>query len=117
METRGAKRSTETSMKINDSNSSSVNTSRLDHASAVETSQQIRERKAQSGSESGDRAEISALSGHLHKLATQSPDRAARVEQLSADYRAGNYQVDSHAVSQAMVRDAVARGASAGGNE
>ena len=104
-------------MKINDSQSSSVNTSRLDQTSAIDAANRTKDRKVQSEDGSGDRAEISALSGQLRALVAHSPDRAARVEQLRADYSAGRYQVDSHAVSKAIVRDAIARGASASGTE
>ena len=102
-------------MKINDANSSSVNNSRIDQTSGVDAAKRAQDRKLQQqGDGGGDRVEISALSDQLRTLATNSPDRADRVEQLSAEYRAGRYQADSLATGKGIIRDAVARGASAG---
>jgi flagellar biosynthesis anti-sigma factor FlgM len=55
-----------------------------------------------------DRVQLSDLSSLL--LASGgagSTDRAARVEQLTADYRAGRYQVDAQALSSRLVDEAI----------
>ena len=55
-----------------------------------------------------DRVQLSDLSAHL--LASSNagaPDRAARVEQLSAEVRAGRYQVDAMELRRQMVSEAI----------
>jgi anti-sigma28 factor (negative regulator of flagellin synthesis) len=57
-----------------------------------------------------DHVQLSELSGRL--LAIQnadSPQRAARVQKLAADYRAGRYQPDSRQTSRRIVDDAISR--------
>ncbi len=55
-----------------------------------------------------DRVQLSDLSSHLLAMAEAGgADRSARVQQLSADYRAGRYQVDAHELSRCLVDEAI----------
>jgi hypothetical protein len=63
-----------------------------------------------SESQGGDRVEISGTAGLVAQaLGTGSADRAQRIQQLSADYRSGNYQPNSLATSRAIIQDALER--------
>jgi hypothetical protein len=56
----------------------------------------------------GDRVEISnSLATLSRALDTFHGDRAARVQELAAQYRSGAYQADSAATSRAMISDAL----------
>jgi anti-sigma28 factor (negative regulator of flagellin synthesis) len=55
-----------------------------------------------------DRVQLSDLSAHLMASSDAgASNRAARVQQLSSDVRAGRYQVDSVEVSRRMVDEAI----------
>ena len=55
-----------------------------------------------------DRVQLSDLSAHLLASANASaPERAARVQQLTSDVRAGRYQVDAQALSHKLVEEAI----------
>ncbi len=55
-----------------------------------------------------DRVQLSDLSAHLMASSDGGASaRAARVAQLSTDFRAGRYQVDSVEVSRRMVDEAI----------
>jgi flagellar biosynthesis anti-sigma factor FlgM len=58
-----------------------------------------------------DQVHLSELSGRLLRIAsTQSPERAARLERLGADVRAGRYQVDAMRVSRALIEEVLKGG-------
>jgi anti-sigma28 factor (negative regulator of flagellin synthesis) len=71
-----------------------------------------------SGSRTGastDRVEISSLSGRIADASSASAAaQANRVSQLAALYSSGRYQVDSSALSRAMVSQAIQAGSSGG---
>jgi flagellar biosynthesis anti-sigma factor FlgM len=55
-----------------------------------------------------DRVQLSDLSARLLALGDAgAPDRAARVQQLSADVRSGRYQVDASDLSRRLVDEAM----------
>jgi anti-sigma28 factor (negative regulator of flagellin synthesis) len=54
----------------------------------------------------GDSIQISGASNALNSL---SADRAARIQQLTAQVQGGSYQVSSSLVSRAIVGDAVSQ--------
>lgn len=68
-------------------------------------------RPARTGEASGaeaDSVQLSALACQLARLAeTESPARAARLEQLTALVRSGEYQPDPGAVAAAIVDEAL----------
>jgi anti-sigma28 factor (negative regulator of flagellin synthesis) len=53
---------------------------------------------------SSDQVQLSSLSSQLSALQPDSPQRAARVEQLAAMVSTGSYSASSIAVSQSIVR-------------
>jgi hypothetical protein len=62
---------------------------------------------AQPGQDS-DRVQLSELSGRLlESLNAESPQLAARLEKLAADYSAGRYQPNSLETSRRIVDDAI----------
>ncbi|MBZ5596263.1 MAG: flagellar biosynthesis anti-sigma factor FlgM [Acidobacteriia bacterium] len=63
-----------------------------------------------SESQGGDRVEISGTAGNVAQaLGAGSAQRAQHVQKLAADYRSGNYTVNSLATSRAIVQDALER--------
>jgi flagellar biosynthesis anti-sigma factor FlgM len=55
-----------------------------------------------------DQVEVSSATEKITaQLSSQSAERAARVQQLSALYSSGKYQVDSSQVSQSMIAGAL----------
>ena|ERR1035438_5558038 len=61
-----------------------------------------------SGGGSGDRVELSSgLASVTRALSSHFSDRAGKVQQLSAQFHSGNYQADSLATSQGIVREAL----------
>jgi anti-sigma28 factor (negative regulator of flagellin synthesis) len=58
--------------------------------------------------DSGDRAEISNLAGHISQaLATQTVGRAQRIQELAQQYSAGTYKPDAQSVSRALIEGAI----------
>jgi len=56
-----------------------------------------------------DRVRVSGLSERLlGALEAEQPEREARIAQLSAEYRAGSYNVDAAKISNRMVESALA---------
>ena len=60
---------------------------------------------AASGGAGSDHVELSALSRVLN---TGASSRSARIEQLTAQYQAGQYQPDPAEISRTMIDDALA---------
>jgi anti-sigma28 factor (negative regulator of flagellin synthesis) len=97
-------------MKVNDPSlngdqSTSIGGAGLDRAHGPE---QLRRGGRSSGSDpvlgdSPDRVSLSQLGGQLRSLSVDSPERAARLEKLGADVRAGRYQADPLAVSSSLI--------------
>jgi flagellar biosynthesis anti-sigma factor FlgM len=60
-----------------------------------------------SGTAAGDRVDLSSLAGRISQaMASLSTRSAQRVTQLQKDFRAGRYQPDARAISQAMLPSA-----------
>jgi flagellar biosynthesis anti-sigma factor FlgM len=55
--------------------------------------------------ESQDNVELSSLTNHLQMLASDSPEREARLEELSRLVEAGKYEVDSGEVSRRIIEE------------
>jgi anti-sigma28 factor (negative regulator of flagellin synthesis) len=97
-------------MKVNDSNTpnlGNLNSTGIGKAAELEAAGKARDKQASTafGPES-DRVSLSNLSGTLRAALSESPDRAAQLEKLSADVATGRYNVDSGAVSKDIVNDA-----------
>jgi flagellar biosynthesis anti-sigma factor FlgM len=66
--------------------------------------------KAKTGGASGDRVEISSLTGQLSQaLGAPDTSRAAYVSRITEAVRSGKYQVDSAAISRNLVDEALSR--------
>jgi anti-sigma28 factor (negative regulator of flagellin synthesis) len=77
-------------------------------------------REAARGAEraGSDRAELSGRAGKISEALNQDATaRAATVERLRLEVAAGRYHPDAAAVSHAVVNEALASGAAAGGTE
>jgi anti-sigma28 factor (negative regulator of flagellin synthesis) len=50
---------------------------------------------------------LSDLAGRLRSLSSDTPERAAYLEKLSAEVEAGRYTVDAQALSRKIIDDAL----------
>jgi flagellar biosynthesis anti-sigma factor FlgM len=99
-------------MKIDDRNQlGAVSTPGATGAAGVASGTQ----RTTSGAPSGSGSDTAELSGLAGKISQDSADRAAKVEQLRAQFANGTYQPSSAAISHGIVNDALASGAAAGG--
>jgi flagellar biosynthesis anti-sigma factor FlgM len=61
------------------------------------------------GTALSDDVHLSELVRSLRSLAADSPERQAKIEQLTRAYADGSYKPDPEATAAAMIRDATAR--------
>jgi anti-sigma28 factor (negative regulator of flagellin synthesis) len=92
-------------MKIHDSNVSGLGTGAVGKAAELEGARQGK-RVDQSQGQSGDSVSLSGLSAALAAAQSESPERAAYLEKLSADIEAGRYKVDSKQLARDIIGDA-----------
>jgi anti-sigma28 factor (negative regulator of flagellin synthesis) len=98
-------------MRINDLNltgAAAAETGRAQGSQAVEKESQSRGPAGRKGS-GADQVEFSSLS---RTISSDASSRNARVQQLAAQYQAGQYQVDPMRVGQAMLSESIAASAS-----
>lgn len=62
---------------------------------------------ATGGAASGDDIHLSELVRSLRSLAADSPERQARIEQITRAYASGTYQVNAQATASRMIDDAM----------
>ena len=95
-------------MRIDDRNltgNPASQTGKADQAQEVARQAESKPQQARAAA-GGDRVELSGLTGGLARaLEADASQRQVRVEKLADDYTAGRYQVDSMAVSKAMVAE------------
>ena len=100
-------------MKVNDAYAAGVlppQAGKTGPAEAVTPGAENKQAASRAASEA-DQVQLSELSDRLLKIASaQSPERAARLERLRAEVRAGRYQVDPLKVSHALVEEALKGG-------
>jgi anti-sigma28 factor (negative regulator of flagellin synthesis) len=99
-------------MRIIDSNNightGAAEAGRAGEAKTVTDGKVGRSNKGSSGA-GGDSLQLSGLAGRISSaLQADSVSHSRRLSELSAAVRSGNYQVDSHAVSRALVDRAIA---------
>ncbi len=95
-------------MKINDSNIAGLGSQGIGKSQETEQGGRIRQgRTAEAGPSSTDQVQLSNLSESLRASETESPERAAHLERLSAEVQAGRYHVDSAEVSKNIVDDSI----------
>lgn len=93
-------------MKVNDPNLSRLSSTNVGGTKATETGQE-RGSKVNQKTSGGDQVSLSSLGSNLSTEATESPERAARIKQLTEDVAAGRYQVDAKEVSKKIIDDAI----------
>jgi anti-sigma28 factor (negative regulator of flagellin synthesis) len=74
--------------------------------------QQVSGGRGSSGSKSAyglgsDSVELSSLSAAVRAYTTESPERASSLVQLGQDVQTGKYHVDSRAVGESVIEDAL----------
>ncbi len=95
-------------MKVHDSNLSSAGQANLTRTQ--QTEQQNRSgstSNASNGGVSNDDVHLSELVRSMRSLAAESPERQARLEQLTRAYASGTYQTDPQATASKIVDDAL----------
>jgi flagellar biosynthesis anti-sigma factor FlgM len=95
-------------MKINDTTSAGVSAGKLGESqAAAATGRSGRHPGSTVNGGSGDQVQLSNLASTVRSLASDSPDRAARVTQLEQAVQSGRYQVSSLDLSSSMVSAAL----------
>jgi hypothetical protein len=97
-------------MKVDDRNLNGASSAQTGRATSTQEIDRAGSTNGSRHSESagGDRAEISGLAGRLSQaLNSNSTERSQRIEALTRQYRAGQYQANPQAVSHAFVREAL----------
>jgi anti-sigma28 factor (negative regulator of flagellin synthesis) len=92
-------------MRVHDSSLNSVtiasaNTGRAEAASSERSATQARSVSGE------DQLSLSDLGSLVRALSADTPEHTARVSQLAAAYRSGNYRPDAKATAKALVNDA-----------
>jgi len=84
---------------------------RIDNRNPTRISASQRGRTPAAGTPAGpdgeDQGHLSDLAGCLRSLSTDTPERAAYLEKLSAEIEAGSYTVDARALSRKIIGDAL----------
>jgi flagellar biosynthesis anti-sigma factor FlgM len=95
-------------MKVNDSNLPPLGSTGASKAQETAPSTLGNRSAAASGKTAGagDDVHLSELVRSLRSLASDSPERQARIEQLARSYANGTYKVDSQATASKIVDDA-----------
>ena len=95
-------------MKINDANVAGLTSSGIGKAQETEQGARTRQgRKEEGASSSTDQVQLSGLSEALRVFQSESPERAAQVEKLSADVESGRYRVDAAAIGNNIINDSI----------
>jgi anti-sigma28 factor (negative regulator of flagellin synthesis) len=95
-------------MKVNDPNLSGVQSGAIGRAQETDAVSKLKQRMGvESTSSAGDQVELSNLGMHLRALDSESPERTAYLEKLSADVASGRYKTDAKELSRKIVDDAI----------
>jgi anti-sigma28 factor (negative regulator of flagellin synthesis) len=98
-------------MRIDNVNANGVSGSTLDKARGAEAGSGAAGSTGTALQAGGDHVLLSDLASQLAELASsETPQGAARLEQLAAQFRAGQYQPDPMAVSRKLVGESLAPG-------
>ena len=99
-------------MRIDNVNSNGVSGSQLERARGAGAGSDAASSTGTAAQAGGDRVSLSGLASRLVELVgSQTPQGAARLEELAAQFRAGKYQPDAAAVSRKLVSESMAPGA------
>jgi hypothetical protein len=96
-------------MRVHDSslNSVSIGTHQSGRADGIQSG---RGTAGAHGGSAADRISLSDLGSLVRSVSGDTPDRAAKVSQLAAVYKAGNYHVQASEVSKGIVNDSLRTG-------
>ena len=96
-------------MKIQDPSLSGINltTGGSQQAGRVQSAERVNGRAAAAGASAGDAVELSSIGRQVEAL-LQDPARGAFLQGLQQAVKAGSYQPDSQAISNALINDAFA---------
>lgn len=94
-------------MKINDSNINGLASPGIGKAQEADAASRGRGKNVNGSDSTSDRVELSNLSASIRAEDAESPERAAHIEKLAADYEAGRYNPDPLEVSKKIVADAL----------
>ncbi len=93
-------------MKINDPSAGALSASKLNQTPMTGVSSRGGRPGGTSGS-GDDQVQLSSLASMMQSLASDSPDRTARIQQLAFQVQSGNYHVDAAQLSSSMVSAAL----------
>ena len=99
-------------MRTNDRNLTGISSSRLGRTPEPEAVNRQGPAGAPSGpagSAGEDQLHLSDLAGRLRSLGSDTPERAAYLERLSAEVEAGRYTVDAQVLSRKIIDDALSK--------
>ena len=94
-------------MKIDDPKLTGMSPSQIGGTQAPDSAS-VRGKKNDAAATSRDQVALSELGAKLRELDSDSPERAARLEQLAAEVQAGRYRVDPMQVSDRIIEEALA---------
>jgi len=101
-------------MKVNDPNASGhsagqVGGSGLERVRQAELERSGGQYRDSSLSKSDDRVDLSQLGAALQTLGTDSPERVAWMEKLSAQVASGRYQPNVESITRGLIEDALSQ--------
>ena len=95
-------------MKINDANVAGLGSQGIEKSKDAEQGARVRQGRTGDGSSSSaDKVQLSSLGETLRASESESPERAAHLERLSAEVQAGRYHVDSAELSKSIIQDSI----------
>lgn len=95
-------------MKINDPTSAGIPSTKMGEAQATGSVARGGKTGAPvSNGSAGDQVQLSDLASTVRSLASDSPERAARLDRLAHEVQTGRYRVDAQALSTSMVSAAL----------
>lgn len=97
-------------MRVHDSNQNAVTIGTRQTGSTQAANSERRDSAAVNGAGDHDRLSLSDLGSLVRSVSGDTPARTARVDQLAATYRSGNYRPDASAVSRSIVADGLQAG-------
>jgi len=96
-------------MKVNDPNFSPAGSAGAARASETARTNTANRAASTGGANppSNDDVHLSELVRSLRSLAADSPERQAKIEQLTRAYATGNYTIDAEATASAIIQDSI----------
>jgi flagellar biosynthesis anti-sigma factor FlgM len=94
-------------VKVDDPKVTGMSPSQVGGSQAPDSASIRHKRTDPAHANSRDEVSLSDVGAKLRELDPESPERAARLEQLAAEVAAGRYRVDAMKVSDRMIEDAL----------